>query len=353
MLTTGIKKHQDVTQLIANLRELLEMQFSLVHALDCLIRFSPKDHLSPTVIDMKQRLLRGESVPEVFHVHRLTFGDSCVALIEQAIVSGRLTEVLSEIEAHRKWLEKARSEVVQALWYPLLSLILLVGAGLFQIIYLVPKAGEFLTHQQIEMSSSTIVLLAVSDVLHTHASIGIAAASLLIFMCVIGRMTKSRIEQSMRLFIVKLVGLERSLLRLAQANYFYSLSSLMCGGVGIVQAMELSEKSLSNVRMRETFALARHRVELGSTLSVAVAHTGKLSPDILTMLRISETSGLLSLRLGLIGEVLLRRGQNTIKSITRRVVPLALLVVGGLLVWIIMAMFLPIYDGVVQAGGLI
>jgi len=129
------------------------------------------------------------------------------------------------------------------------------------------------------------------------------------------------------------------------ARFARILSSLLKSGVPIVQGLEVSADSMGNVLYKDLIAQAAVNVKLGKPLTESLGKNSRLFPVIVVqMLEVGEESGTTEEMLGQLADHYEDEVDNTLKNLSSIIEPLLLLVIGGVVGVLAMALIAPIYQ---------
>jgi type II secretory pathway component PulF len=132
-------------------------------------------------------------------------------------------------------------------------------------------------------------------------------------------------------------------MRLALARFSRFLEQQYRSGIPIVQALRQSEGVTGNARIGQSVHAIRHGVEQGEKLAVMAARVGCFPRLIVRMLATGEETGHLEETLRKAGNQFEAEGTEAVKRMFTIVEPCLLLAVGGIMLFIFLAILLPIY----------
>jgi type IV pilus assembly protein PilC len=130
----------------------------------------------------------------------------------------------------------------------------------------------------------------------------------------------------------------------AVARMSRTLSTLLAAGVAMLEAIEIAAKTAGNVVIEETLIRCKESVTQGRSLA-APLQKEKLIPEMVSqMVAIGESSGTLDAMLGKVADFYEDDVENAIKGVTSLLEPLLMIVLGGTIAFLVIAMYLPIFD---------
>lgn len=254
---------------------------------------------------------------------------------------------------HVRRIGRLRVDVKKALIYPLIALTAVLAATLFWLYYAVPAMIDLYRQMGVGLPRITTALLSVTEVIRHHA--GETLAILLIFALLI------------RLAYVSYLGFrylcQRLALRLpvigkaslhANVAYFSEyFAMLLKAGVNPHTALGVVSDALSNEVYRRAVLEIQAGVERGNSLSSQLSRRRRLFPGMLSrMVATGEQTGTLPEQLSFVADEYAARMNDTIDRVKTVVEPVAIIVVGLLLLLIVFAMFFPVYNLILQSTGM-
>jgi general secretion pathway protein F len=150
------------------------------------------------------------------------------------------------------------------------------------------------------------------------------------------------------------IGFDRMSLRLpivgrvvrsvAIARFSRTLSSLLAGGVGIVQALDISRHVANNAVIGEAISEARTSILEGASLAAPLKASGHFPPLVTTMVQVGERAGELESMLAKVAETYDEQVEATITRLTALLEPFLILVMVGIVLVIILATLMPLLE---------
>lgn len=301
-----------------------------------------------------QRLLQqGFSLSQAFDKTGILTQPLLKTLLSQGETRGDYPWAFDQMAAHLTWTEAHLARLKKALAYPLLLLMASLGLMVFLLSFVVPHLITLYALSGLELSSSTQLLITLSEGLPTALSTLalLLSGSILVVM---GLLLKTRhmpyTRQRLLKAFLKIPGLGEMSRHLLLLSYVKSLQSILNGQTQhILRAMTTSAHSLRPRLFQSLFHHAAQLVEYGTPLSQALKQSLDLPPTLEKILAIGEQSGNLPNALSHCLISLESDLERTLEKTLSRLGPCLLMLVGGLLIFIIATVFLPLYGGL---GGL-
>src|SRR5262249_26109089 len=206
--------------------------------------------------------------------------------------SGSLVELLDRYVNYQKLSLAVRKKILVSLLYPLL----LVGAAIalivFLVVFVVPNFAELYRSMSADLPTITQVLIAVGTTAKSYVLVGVGV---LIASGFLIRMWARRESSKQTLDRIKLRSplFGEMWIKYQVAQFARVLSTLLTGGIPLVQGLETAADSLGTVLLRRALDKAGKMVREGQTLSGSLSTTGIFPPLAIDMIEVGESTGAL------------------------------------------------------------
>jgi type IV pilus assembly protein PilC len=290
----------------------------------------------------------GSTLHEAMAAHRC-FARLTTSLVEVGERSGNLDLVLTRAAEAMARRRQARTQVVTALAYPALVVVLAVATVSFMMISVVPKLGKFLAALGRRLPPVTQLLVDIADAVHVHLLTGsLVLLGLVAVLAVAWSTRPGRLRLERVLLAIPVVG---RILRLSAVSTFaHNGALLLASGVRLTAALAVLQPLFALHLVRVRLGRARERVVQGSPLAQSLDGEKVFTPLVHSMVAVGETSGALD-------EVLTGVAQHhdeVLRELIRRlgtlVEPVILVVIGSVVGFIYFAFFMAIYS-ITGVGG--
>lgn len=299
--------------------------------------------LRTLTLALRARVMEGSSLAQALAEFPATFPPLYRASVAAGEQAGRLGTVLSQLAAHLESRDAMRRRVILALAYPLLLLFfaLLVVSGLM--LYVVPEVtGVFVRNGQ-TLPWATRTLLAISAGLQAGVWWLIAAALAAIGGLMASWRRAAFVRWRHRNWL-RVPLLSRLLIALDSARYARTLALLGASAVPLLDAMSLANATVANHDLRAALGQAAARVREGVPLAQALARSGWFPPLAVRLIASGERAGRLDAMLDEAAAQLERELDMVLSVLMAALGPVVIVLVGGLVLFIVLAILLPIFQ---------
>jgi general secretion pathway protein F len=336
-------KRGELPLLIRQLATLVAAGLPLEQAISTTIEQSEQKNTRKVLMELRARLLEGHTLARAMRRFPRAFDELTVTTIEAGEESGHLPEVLDRLAAYLEEREDRGKQSLMALMYPLILVITAIAVVSGLMVYIVPKVIQIFERSHAQLPVITRALLALTDWLSRYGWLlfSVIAVAVLLFTVALQN-PDFRLRWHAFLLRLPLIG---PLIRTAQAARFTrTLGILTKSSVPIVPALALSAQVVNNLAMRQAVDQAAARVREGSSLNRAIRESGQFPPLTVRLIHSGEQSGTLSDMLERAASAQERDVSHRLNALVSVMQPVAILIVGVLILLIVLAMLLPIFQ---------
>jgi len=333
----------DLALFTRQLSTLVAASLPLEEALQAIAQQSEKRHVSSLVMSVRSKVLEGHSLAGSMAEFPGTFSHMFRSTVAAGEQSSYLDKVLSNLADYTEGRFESRRNVEMALFYPIILLVLafLIVGGLMA--YVVPDIVKVFVNTGQELPLLTRALIGISDFLRSYYWLLI-----LLFAAAVYGLRSLLAQPDVRLAWDRRklsLPLVRRITRGGNAaRYANTLSILTSSGVPLVEAMNIASDVVSNTYLKRRLNEATRKVAEGSSLRVALDGAGYFPPMMLHMVASGEASGELDNMLQRVADYQQKELERMVGTLVRLFEPLMLLVMGGLVMMIVLAILLPILN---------
>ncbi len=259
---------------------------------------------------------------------------------------GKMVEVLSNMSHFFAAQSRIRQQVINAMIYPLFILIVAVGMTVFLLIYVVPKITGIFEDTHQELPGITQFVLGASHFLGQHY-VGLMVGALVAIIVIKVAYSKVRaFHYTVDALMLRLPISGKLTQNHELGRFSYIISLMLDSGVPYTQAVTLASSTFGNLAIRDLFERVSTKVTEGNKLSNALYATKgvPLKSNFLQTLALGEESSNVASVMGNLSELYSEENEQGIDRVLKMVEPVMMLLIGGIVGVIVMAMLLPIFS---------
>lgn len=321
---------------------LIRAGLPILRGLDLLADRLADPKLRAHVQTVRDEVRNGAHLSEAFD-NQGVFPPIYVSSIIAGEKSGSLAEVLDRYIAYQKLSLSVRRKLVLSLIYPSLLLVLVFGLIVFLITFVVPNFAELYQSMQAQLPRITQILIAVGTAARSHILEILAVVTAAIFAF---RLWSRRQTAQVRLDALKrrLPVLGEVWIEYQVAQFSRVLSTLLTGGIPLVQALETAAHSMGSRLLRTALEKAQKLVREGQTLSSALTAAQVFPGLAVNMVEVGESTGALPTMLSSVAELYDEDVNTRLTAALSLIEPLIMVFMGIFVAFVLVALYLPIFS---------
>lgn len=334
-------KVADLSLITRQLATLVKAALPIEEALKAVADQNDKSKVKSIILGVRAKVMEGYTLADGLAEFPSVFNGLYRSMVAAGERAGHLDKVLNRLADYTERRQQISSKVSTAMVYPIVLIVVAVAVVSGLMVYAVPKVVEQFTNLGQELPTATKILIGISDTLINYGLYILAAIILLIF----GVRYWLRNEDNRTKWhsnILKLPMFGRLSSNLNTAQFSSTLSILHSSGVPLLEAMNIGGKVLSNLMMRKAVSEAAVKVREGTSLKVALLQTGLFPPMMIHMIGSGEASGELEDMLQQVADNQESLFENSVDVVLNIMGPMIILLLGVMVMFIVMAMMLPI-----------
>jgi general secretion pathway protein F len=335
-------RRKDITAFTREMSALLGAAIPIPQALDGLGEQEENPALRAVVLKLAETVRKGTALSAALDEHPRLFSKLYVSMVRVGEEAGALQKVMADLADLLEHEDEVRSEVVAAVAYPVFVLVF----GLFTVTILLtvvlPKIMGMLQDMLPILPLPTLILLKISSVLHRYW--------LLILLGTAGgggglwRYVRSphgaEVWDRTKLRLPVLGSVFRSA---ALSRFARTLGTLVKSGVSLLPSLKIVEHTIGNRVLAQQIARVAEETRGGDSLATPLRKLGIFPKTVVQMVAVGEETGRLDEMLLRVAEIEERHMRAKTKTLISLLAPILILVVGGLVGFMVIALLLPIF----------
>ncbi len=339
----GRLKDTELALCTRQLASLLAARLPLERALSAVIEQAETGRVREKFAAVRSEVVGGSTLAHAMAKYPRDFPDTYRALIGAGEQSGDLARVMTRLADYVESRTALVSKVKLAFTYPAIVTLVALSVIIALMTYVVPKIVGVFEQTRQTLPFLTIALIRISDFLRSYGWVVLVAivVAILLFRLAL-RSPTTRLAFHRWLLRLPLFG--RLLRGVDAARFASTLGILMSSGVPMIRALETGAATLSNESMRGNVLDALSRVREGAPLARALGVGKQFPPMLIHMIASGEATGELPDMLERSAQQLSQEVERRTLAMTTLLEPLLILVMGGIVLLIVLAVLLPIIE---------
>ena len=333
----------DLALVTRQLATLVKSGLPLEEALLAVSQQTDKPRVHSIILGVRSKVMEGHTLADGLADFPGSFPEIYRATVAASEQSGHLDAVLERLADYTDNRQQMRSRTLTAMLYPVMLFVVCVAIVFFLLVSVVPKVVDVFRTSDAQLPLLTQLLITGSDFMREYGVwlvIGIAAAGYLFSRWL-------RVEANLRRwhsFLLRLPLIGKIVRGSNTARFARTLSTLTSSTVPVLEALRISSEVVTNLPMRAAVADAAVRVREGAPIGRSLGVSKLFPPMMIHLISSGESSGELDTMLERSAVHQERELDAILQALVSLLGPLMILVMGGLVLLIVLAMLLPIFE---------
>jgi type IV pilus assembly protein PilC len=325
------------------LATLLKAGMPLVQSLDILRQRVDNPLLKTVLDDVYDRVRAGSSLSEAFEAHGTLFPGVYTASLLAGEKSGSLEGVIRRYVTYVKVISGVKRKTISALVYPAILLVLSCVVVAIIMLRVVPEFGAFYNQFGRDLPLSTRIIVSISNFagryffLMVLGLVGVVAA----FVAWLKQPGNRRRFDKWTLGIPMLGPIAQMF---ATSQAARTLATLLGGGIPLVNAIDVSARSIGNQYMAQQLTTAAQQVREGRALAAAMMQSGAFPDVAVKMVEVGESTGALQEMLNSLSEFYDEEIETSLTRFITIVEPTLLVIMGIIIAALLLSLYMPLFN---------
>lgn len=333
---------RDLSAMTRQWAALMRAGISLMPTLDLLRRSTANPALQAVLGQVRHGVESGQPLSQALGQHPQAFGPLYVSMVHAGESAGILDTMLERLAHTLEKNEKLRARLRGALTYPMVVVTVAVGILLLMLLYVVPVFEEVFRSFGTELPWSTQAVLSLSQALSQGAP-WVAALGVPALLLLRHPWQQAAWQRRWHRWLLSWPGVGPLVRTSVVARWSHTLSALLEAGTPLSEALPIAGRATGHPMYERITEHLQRRVAQGGRLSEGMAHTGRFPEMLVQLCATGEESGTLGILLGKGSELMTEELDARVQSLSSLLEPLIIVVLGGAIGVILVAMYLPIF----------
>ena len=339
----------DLVALCQHLAALYGSGITLAEGLRTFAAETPNKVFRSVINEIVADLETGRRLSEAFDRHPDQFSPYFRASVWAGETAGKMGETLERLARHLEKKQEMAQRVHSAFAYPIVLTVLIVGVVSFLVTYVVPVFAGVYERMGVDLPLVTTMLLGVSRFLSGNPWVpAVPVAAVLGGLMYVRRVRAARLAVDRWKVRIPVIG--KLLKRITLHRFIRTFGEMMGAGVPVLESLNLAGKVSGNAAFNEALESVRADVRRGMGLTEPLRRTGWLPASLLQVIASGEQSGRVPALLERASDMLEREIDLTMKRTVSRLEPILTIVMAFLVGFILLAVYLPMFDVMRHVG---
>lgn len=329
---------------IEDLQVMMKSGIAAPRALKIISKQTKHPKFKKVLDDLAAGVESGKSLHEVMERYPKIFSRIFVSMVKVGELSGNLEKALEYLGIQLEREADLKSKTKGAMIYPGVIVSAMVIIGILMSIFVLPKLTVIFKEFDTDLPIMTRAIIGFSDFMAGNSVLVLVLLGGLIFG--VGYFLRTKVGGEFTDFVLLRFPLVNPIIKkINLARGARVLSSMLGSGIPIVEGLQISSESVGNVYYQRVLAESSGQVKLGKPLTVVLEKYPKLFPEIVVqMLQVGEETGTTETILNQLAVHYETEVDDTMKNLSSIIEPMLLLVIGGVVGVLALALIGPIYN---------
>lgn len=313
----------------------------ILQALDILKKSEKNIALRSAVSKIATDVGEGKTIFESMSKQSI-FSKLYCSLVKAGELGGILDDILVKLSIHMEKTEKTKQKIKSALTYPTIVIVVGVVVVWVLMVWVVPQFTSMLTENGKEIPAVTQFVIDASNFFGSYTIIMVPIFIILFLVFISWKKTKDG-KKTWDEIVMKAPLFGEIVIKGNLAAFSNTLATLLSSGVTLIDALDVCIETIDNGVIAADISEVRKKVTEGQTLSQPLGKI-KYFPELVTqMIKVGEQTGQIDTMLEKVSAVFEEEVDNLIETMTKMIEPLIIVVLGGVVATILVAMYLPMF----------
>lgn len=285
---------------------------------------------------------QGATLQAAMAKHPKAFNDLYVNMVGAGEAGGILDVILQRLSIYIEKAVKLTAKVKGAMTYPIVVITLAIVVVVIIMVKVIPVFSSMYEGMGARLPFPTIVCMNISKILINYFYI----VAIFVILVAVGlrqyyKTIGGRLQMDSLFLKIPVVG--DILRKTAVARFCRTLGTLTSSGVPILEGMDITARTSGNMVIQNAILKAKSAVEQGRNIATPLAETKAFPPMVVQMVGVGEATGALDAMLNKVADFYEDEVDNAVSALTALMEPLIIAVLGGVIGFIVIAMYMPIF----------
>jgi type IV pilus assembly protein PilC len=325
------------------LATLLKAGMPLVQSLDILRDRLTNPLFKSVLDDVYEKVRAGTALSDAFASHADLFPGVYTAALMAGEKSGGLETVLRRYVAYMKIIGNVRRRTLAALVYPTVLVALSLVVVSIIVLKVIPEFGNFYAGFGRDLPLVTRAIVGLSTVIRQQfllilAALAVAAGGVVAWLQQAGQ--RRRFDR----WVLRVPAVGSTVRKFATSQLARTLATLLGGGIPLVNAIEITARSIGNRHIARQFEIVGQKVREGKAFAAALSEQGVFPTVAIKMAEVGESTGALGEMLNSLADFYDEEIETDLGRFVTLVEPVMLVVMGLVIATLLLAMYMPLFQ---------
>lgn len=322
----------------------------LVGCLQILGRQQENKVFKNIIVEVTNDVEKGGTLAESLGRHKKVFSELFVNMVAAGEQGGILDTILARLADYLEDAASLQSKIKSAMMYPLVVFVVVIVATLAMLLFVIPIFQQMFEDMGGELPAMTQVVVDMSEFVQNYIIFILLGIGGIIFAFNAYYKTNSgeKVIDTVKLSIPVFGPINR---KMSIARFTRTLGTLISSGVAILDGLNITAKTAGNRIISDAIMEARVSISGGENIAGPLEASGVFPTMVTQMISVGEETGGLDEMLVKVADFYDEEVNVLVDGMASTIEPLMIVFMGGFVGFLVIAMYLPIFDMIQQVGG--
>jgi len=336
-------KAQDISLFSRQLATMMESGVPMVQAFEIIEGGQTNPNMAKLLNNVKTEIQSGSSLAESLGRHPVYFDELYCNLVNAGEKAGVLDELLDTIATYKEKTEEIKGKIKKAMFYPAAVLFVAIGVTILLLVKVVPEFQSMFTSFGADLPGLTLMVVDASKAMQKYWWMVLGGIIGFIWGFIYLKKRSLKFAHALDRLSLKIPIVGGILFNAAVARFSRTLSTTFAAGVPLVEGLDTVSGAVGNIVFKEAVQQVKDDVSTGHQLQLAMSQTSLFPHMVIQMAAIGEESGNLDAMLAKVADYYEQEVSNAVDALSSLLEPIIMVLVGGLVGVMVVAMYLPIF----------
>ncbi|MEL4106315.1 type II secretion system F family protein [Oscillospiraceae bacterium WX1] len=336
----GKPKSRDMSIFCRQFVSIVGAGVTIIEALGMLSEQTENKTLKKAILETKLAVEKGESLAGAMRQNEKVFSGMLITMVEAGEASGSLEVSFTRMADQFEKEARLKALIKKASIYPAVVAVVAVAVVIAMLTFVVPTFQQMFADLGTKLPGITLFVVALSKFMQSYWYIVVLTIILLVVFLNYFKTT----DAGMRVFgkiAMKLPLFGKLTVKTASSRLARTLSTLLAAGLPLINALEITANTMTNIFFKEAILNAKEDVTMGTSLSEPLVRGGLFPPLVCHMLKIGEESGNIEAMLSKLADYYDEEVEIATQSLMAALEPAIIIFLAGVIGTIIISVILP------------
>lgn len=334
---------KDLAVFCRQFHTLISAGSTIINTLDVLRLQTEKKKFKVILNEVYEDVQKGLVFSDALKKHPDSFHNILISMVRAGEYSGNLDNIMDRMAVYYEKENQLRNKISGAMVYPIVLSVMAIGVVTFLMTFIMPTFVELFTTSGVQLPLVTRILLGISNVLKNYWYIvfGVLGGFIFFMAKFLSKGEGARLFDKFKINSPIIGSLNNKIIT---ARFSRTLAILLNSGASLIDSIEIVSNVVGNSIVRDKLMEARESMKKGVLISASINKINFFTPMVVSMIKIGEESGELDSILDKTANFFDDEVETSLHKLVVMIEPLLIVVMGGLVGFIVIAMLLPLFD---------